>query len=156
MDGRWWLWVGSQVLSSMGQRRPCFGVVFSDMAPEELQRYRWCFHVSSFLCHLCLRGSGGKQVSGSHSIYLSVQAACAMCCPDGDLKLLVPQGPGHLRSETIGPSLVPSLGPVSSLCFLSLTLPKTSLSLSLSMVPSAVLWTLVQCWESWEKHGCGL
>lgn len=78
----------------------------------------------------------GKQVSRSHSIYLSVQAACAMCCPGSDLKLLVPQGPGHLSSETIGPSSVPSPGPVSSLYFRSLTLPKTSLSLSLSMVPS--------------------
>lgn len=36
----------------------CFWAVFSDMSPETLQRYRWRFHIFSFLQHLpCLRGS---------------------------------------------------------------------------------------------------
>lgn len=43
----------------------------------------------------------GKQASGSHSINPPAQAACVcgVMCMEGDLKLLVPQDPGHLRSR---------------------------------------------------------
>lgn len=112
----------------MGQRGQCFGAVFSDTALRSCSGTDGVSMSPVFSATYALEVLCGKQVSCSHSIYLSVQAACAMCCPDGDLKLLVPQGPGHLRSETIGPSSVPSPGPVSSLCFRSLTLPKTLLS----------------------------
>lgn len=48
-------WVpGAQVCGA--EKASVLGL-FSDTVPEELQRYRWCFHVSSFLYHLCLRGS---------------------------------------------------------------------------------------------------
>lgn len=122
----------------MGQRGQCFGAVFSDTALMSCSGTDGVSMSPVFSATYALEVLCGKQVSCSHSIYLSVQAACAMCCPDGDLKLLVPQGPGHLRSETIGPSSVPSPGPVSSLCFRSLTLPKTLLS-SLSLYGAFLL-----------------
>lgn len=64
---------------------------------------------------------------------------------EGDLKLLVPQGPGHLRSETIGPSLVPSLGPVSPV----LPVLDTAQDISVYMLPS---FCAVD--KNWEKHRC--
>lgn len=66
--------------------------------------------------------------AGEWLTYLPAQAACATCCPEGDLGLLVLQGPGHPRSETFGSSLVPSLGPVSSLHAAPSQLPKASFS----------------------------
>lgn len=82
----------------MGQRGQCFGAVFSDTALRSCSGTDGVSMSPVFSATYALEVLCGKQVSCSHSIYLSVQAACAMCCPDGDLKLL---GPGHLRSEAI-------------------------------------------------------
>lgn len=43
---------------SKGQRAIVFGLCFRGMAPEELQRYRWCPHICGLPHHFSyLRGS---------------------------------------------------------------------------------------------------
>lgn len=81
------------------------------------------------------------EADDSRSIDLPAQTACAVLLMEGDLEPPVSQGPVHFRSEIIGPSLVPFLGPVSSLCFQPQTLPKASFSSSLRCLPVG-LWIL--------------
>lgn len=78
-DGRWWMWVGSQVPRSMGQRRPVF---WGCLVTWPLRSCRGTDGVSMppvFSTTYALEVLCGKQVSGSCSIYLSVQAADSSC-----------------------------------------------------------------------------
>lgn len=64
----------------VGFQVPVF--LFSDMSPEELQRYDGVSMSPVFsTTYHALEVRCGKQVSGSHSIHLSVQAAFATCGP---------------------------------------------------------------------------
>lgn len=69
VDGRWWLWVGSQVLRSMGQRGQCFGAVFSDTALRSCSGTDGVSMSPVFSAIYALEVLCGKQVSCSHSIY---------------------------------------------------------------------------------------